>query len=134
MSQEKFSVRGAQALFGAAFTYAFTGVLVREVSPMWGDKAQVAARWLLVFAALLAYGFFRKPKAGVPRNKLSHAIGLGIMFVLVVLFFTAAIEKTTLANTLFTFYATNLVASFLVGTFVLGEGVTSSKLLATAFA
>ena len=60
MAKEKYTVKGAEALFAAAFTYAFTGVLVREMTPMWGDKAQVAARYTLVFIFLMFYGHFKK--------------------------------------------------------------------------
>lgn len=130
----RFSAKGAEALFGAAFTYAFTGVLVREVSSMWGDKAQVAVRWTLVFILLIIYGLFKNTEDKFPKEKLIHGVGLGISFTLVVLFFTAAIGKTTLANTLFTFYATNLIASFLFGTFILKENVSQTKLIAIALA
>jgi drug/metabolite transporter (DMT)-like permease len=134
MSKEKFSVKGAQALFAASFTYAFTGVLVRAMSSMWGDKAQVAVRYALVFIVLLLYGFVRKTQAKIPRHKLLYAVALGFMFALVVLFFTFAIQKTTIANSLFTFYATNMIVSFVFGTFILRERVSKSKLVAIIFA
>lgn len=101
---------------------------------MWGDKAQVAVRWTLVFILLIIYGLFKNTEDKFPKEKLIHGVGLGISFTLVVLFFTAAIGKTTLANTLFTFYATNLIASFLFGTFILKENVSQTKLIAIALA
>src|SRR4051812_12817694 len=133
MTKQKFTAKGAEALFAAAFTYAFTGVLVREVSSMWGDKAQVAARYILVSLFLVAYGLFRKAKDKIPQNKLAYAVFLGISFALVVLFFTFSIQKTTLANTLFTFYATDMLVSFLLGTALLKEKVSKVKILAIIF-
>ncbi len=101
---------------------------------MWGDKAQVAARYTLVFIFLMLYGYSKKIKTKIPRDKLIYALGLGVSFALVVLLFTFALQKTTLANTLFTFYATNLVTSFLLGTFILKERVSGTKLLAIVLA
>jgi drug/metabolite transporter (DMT)-like permease len=134
MNSQKHAARGAEALFAAAFTYAFTGVLVREMEPMWGDKAQVAIRWILVFLFLALYDFFKRIKATVPAGKLGYVLALGIVFPGTVMFFTFSIQKTTLANTLFTFYAMNMVASFLLGTFLLKEKVSRVKILAILFA
>lgn len=134
MSKPEFNVKGAQALFAAAFTYAFTAVLVREVSSIWGDKAQVAARWILVFMFLMLYTYFRKTKAKIPREKLIYTIPLGITFAITVLFFTFSVQKTTIANALFTFYAAGMAASFLLGTFLLKEKVSAVKLWALGFA
>lgn len=134
MTKEKFSVRGAQALLGTAFAYAFTGILVRAMGSMWGDKAQTAVRFTLVAVCMLLYGYFRKTKASIPRAKLPYAVGLGLAFALIVLFFTFSIQKTTISNSLFTFYATNMAVSFLAGTFVLKETVSKSKVVALVFA
>jgi drug/metabolite transporter (DMT)-like permease len=134
MARDKYTAKGAQALFASAFAYAFTPVLVREVAPMWGDKAQVAARWSLVFIILIVYGLFRNTKAKIPRSKLLYAISLGATFALTVLFFTFAVQKTTIANSLFTFYAANMIVSFLLGTLILKEAVSRSKILAIVLA
>ena len=133
-AKEKSSAKGAQALFAAAFTYAFTPVLVREMTPMWGDKAQVAIRWFLVAVFLIIYGFFKKTKVKIPRNKRAYAATLGVSFALVVLFFTFSVQKTTIANALFTYYATNMITSFLLGTFLLKESVSRTKIVAIIFA
>ncbi len=80
---------------------------------MFSDSAQVAARYVVAFALILLYlYFFKKAKAKVPRAKLGYAIALGIAFAATVLFFTLSVQKTTIANSLFTLYAANLLASF----------------------
>lgn len=126
--------RGAEALFGAAFLYAMTGILVREVAPMWGNDAQVAARYGLVLAFLTLYGLIGRNRFRVPRPKLPAAISLSLLFALVVLFFTAAVEKTTVANSLFTYYAANMIVSFVLGTLILHEKIPVSKAIALILA
>ncbi len=130
----RHGLSGAEALFGAAFMYAMTGILVREVAPMWGNDAQVAARYALVLLLLTAYGLFKKDKLRVPKAKLPAAAALSILFALVVLFFTSAVENTTVANSLFTYYAANMVVSFLLGTLILREGAPVSKIIAILLA
>ncbi len=118
----------------SAFAYALTGILVREVAPMWGDKAQVAARFSLVLLLLGAFRIMSKSHTTVPKAKLPLAVGLGLGFAAIVLLLTAAIGKTTIANALFVFYASSMASSFMAGTALLKEVVTSNKLLALAFA
>lgn len=130
----KRSLGGAEALFGAALMYAMTGILVREVAPMWGNNAQVAARYVLVLVFLTAYGLAKRKKLSIPTPKLTAAIALGILFALVILFFTAAVENTTVANSLFTFYATNMIVSFVLGTLILREGISYPKAIAIVLA
>lgn len=134
MIKSRRSLSGAEALFGAAFVYAFTGVMVREMSPMWGDKAQVAARYLPVFFFLLGLRFITKSKAKIPQNQYFNSFGFAIAFALVVLFFTASIQNTTLANCLFVFYASNMVTSFLLGTVLLNEQISKNRMIALFFA
>lgn len=133
MTQEKFSAKGAQALFAAALIYSTTGVLVREMGYMWGDQAQVFVRYILVFVFLVLFAYHRKTPR-IPKDKLVFAAALGITFALLVLFFTMSVQRTTIANSLFTFYATNLITSFLLGTFILKEKVTTPKIIALLFA
>lgn len=131
---QKYSVKGGEALFGAALLYSFSAVLIRELGTMWGDKAQVAARFVPVFIFLVGYSLISKKKRSIPRAKLKYGIALSASFASVVLFFTAAVQHTTIANTLFTFFATNMIASFLFGTFLLREKVTIAKIVAIIFA
>ncbi len=121
-------------MFGAAFLYATTGILVREVAPMWGNNAQVAVRYALVLVFLVLYGLIKKKTFIVPQSKLPAAAALSILFALVVLFFTSAIENTTVANSLFTYYAANMVISFILGTLILREGLSVYKIIAIVLA
>lgn len=134
--KRRSSTLGAEALFASAFLYAFTGVLVREVSPMWGNDAQVAARMLLAFGFISAFLYFKKSAVPIPPKIRPTMIAWGLVYALIVLFFTASLSYTTLANVLFVYYATTLIVSFVLGTFVLGESVDLFKLssLALAFA
>lgn len=132
--KQKYSATGAEALFASAFVYALTAILVREVAPMWGDKAQVAVRFVLVLLLLSGYSLLRKHKATVPKAKLPLVVALGLAFAIMVLLFTSAIGKTTIANVLFVFYGSNMIASFIAGTILLKENVTIHKVLALAFA
>jgi drug/metabolite transporter (DMT)-like permease len=134
MTRRKFTPKGAEALFVAAFSYALTGILVREVSPMWGDKAQVVARFAIVLVLLAVYNLWRRHKPAIPEGKLLSLLGLGLTFAIMVLLFTSAIGKTTVANVLFVFYATNMITAFLLGTLILKEVVSRNKLSALILA
>lgn len=134
MIKRRNSATGAEALFAAAFTYALTGILVREVSPMWSDSGQVAARFVLVLVILIGYSLARSKRLAFPRNRLGLIFGLGLAFAGMVLFFTYALGKTTVANVLFVFYAVNMISAFAFGTVLLKENVTPSKMVAIGFA
>ena len=134
MSKEKVSARGAEAIFAAAMLYSFSAILVRGMGTMWTDAAQVAVRALLTAALLYVFYFFQKNKIKVPKDKLAETVTLGISFALVVLFFTLSIQKTTIANSMFTFYASTMISSFLLGTFFLKEKVSLQKAIAIVVA
>lgn len=134
MTKENLSTKGAEALFGAAIAYALTGIFVRAVSPMWTDKAQVAVRFSLVFFFLAAYQLLRKNRSWVPSRQLAPILFGGLLSTIMILSFTFAIGKTTIANVLFVFYAANMITSFLLGTLTLKEQVTRTKLIALGFA
>lgn len=131
---QRHKVGGAEALFVAAFTYALTGILVREVSPMWSDSGQVFARFALVLVFLSVYRLFKREKWSLTGAQVYLAGALGLLFSLMVLFFTVAIGKTTVANVLFVFYATNMISSFGLGTAFLKENITRSKIIALILA
>lgn len=130
MSKEKLSAKGAEAIFGAALLYSFSAILVRGMGTMWTDAAQVAVRALLTATILYVVYFFQKNKLKIPKDKLLESVTLGVSFALVVLFFTLSIQKTTIANSMFTFYASTMISSFLLGTFLLKEKVSMQKSIA----
>src|ERR1700754_2010124 len=125
---------GVEALLAAAFFYAGTNALVRYMSPMWGDQAQVFARFAVAWLILVGVSHFRKTKpAHVLKNKVGLAVSLSILQALAILFYTLAVQKTTIANMLFVSYATTMIVQFILGTAVLKEKVTGVKLIAIAF-
>ncbi|OGL23176.1 hypothetical protein A2791_05875 [Candidatus Saccharibacteria bacterium RIFCSPHIGHO2_01_FULL_46_30] len=135
MAKTKITFGGSEALLGAAFLFALTNVLIREMSEMWGDQAQVAVRFALVWLILVVFTYFKKSaKTTIPRSKRTTAITYSIVAAISILFFTLSVQATTIANTLFTSNATELFVAFLLGSFFLREKITLKKLLAILLA
>ena len=126
---------GSQALLVAAFLFAFTNVLIREMAEMWGDQAQVAARFMLVWIILMTFSRIAKAQAPkVPRAKLPTAIAYSLIAGIAILFFTLSVQTTTIANTLFTSNAAELFIAFMLGTLILREKLTARKIIALSLA
>ncbi len=135
MLKTKTTIGGSEALLGAAFLFALTNVLVREMADMWGDQAQVAARFALVWLILIACTRLKKStKTRIPRSKRMTAIAYSIVAAISILFFTLSVQATTIANTLFTSNAAELFVAFLLGSILLREKVTARKLVAIGLA
>lgn len=135
MQKSKMTLGGTEALLGAAFLFAATNVLVREMADMWGDQAQVAARFALVWLILVVFAHIKKgTKSVIPRSKIMIAMGYSIIAAIGILFFTLSVQKTTIANTLFTSNATELFVAFFLGTLLLKEKLTIRKLFAIGLA
>lgn len=134
MKKHKVSIGGTQALLGAAFLFALTNVLVREMATMWGDQAQVAARFALVWLLLMIFSRFQSKKIHIPRTRMLSAVLYGLFASIAILFFTLSVQMTTIANTLFTSNATELFIAFLLGTILLREKLTSRKIIAIVLA
>jgi len=130
MPKSKTSLTGGEALLSAAFLFATTNVLVREMAHMWGSQAQLGARFGLVWVILAAYAHFRGKKVSIPRSKRLLVTAYSALAALSILFFTLSVQMTTIANTLFTSNATELVGAFLLGSLLLREKVTGRKLIA----
>lgn len=135
MLKRKITLGGSEALLGAAFLFAITNVLVREMATMWGDQAQVAARFALVWVILIILMQLTKGRRKtIPASKRAIAIAYSIIAAVSILFFTLSVQATTIANTLFVSNATELFVAFLLGTFILREKITPMKLAAIALA
>jgi drug/metabolite transporter (DMT)-like permease len=134
MSKSKITLGGSEALLGAAFLFAATNVLVREMAYMWGDQAQVAARFALVWVILIVFARFKGINPSIPRKKMLPAIAYSVFAAVSILFFTLSVQMTTIANTLFTSNATELFVAFLLGTLLLKEKLTRRKIIAIALA
>ncbi|MFZ1301460.1 MAG: DMT family transporter [Candidatus Microsaccharimonas sp.] len=134
MAKSKITLGGTEALLAAAFFFAITNVLVREMATMWGDQAQVAARFALVWVLLAGYALFARKKVSIPRSKIPIAVAYSIGAAVAILFFTLSLQATSIANTLFTSNAVELFVGFLLGTIILKESVTRRKIIAIALA
>jgi drug/metabolite transporter, DME family len=122
--------KGASALLGAAFIYACFGLLVREMAVMFGDNAQTAFRFVVAFALLGIFSLLIKRPVKISRQTLLKIVCLGIAFCGVVLFFTMSVNLTKLGNSVFLLYAGSIIASLLIGTLVLKEKLTTTKVIA----
>lgn len=129
MQSRKVTLRGAEALFGSAIAYAFTAVFIKIVAPMWGDKAQVLVRWGLVFIFLIIYGYLTKQDYKITFRQFGGVFAIGLTFIIVVLLFTSGIQKTSVANALFTYFGTVIIAAFTFGTLFLKESITKLKII-----
>lgn len=135
MPKIKRVISGSEALLSAAFLFAFTNVLVREMASMWGDQAQVAVRFALVWLILFVFMRLKKDnKTVIPVSKRTTAIAYSVVAALSILFFTLSVQATTIANTLFTSNATELFVAFLLGSILLREKITAKKLIAIGLA
>lgn len=135
MSKFKTSLGGSEALLAAALLFAVTNVLVREMADMWGNQAQVAARFAIVWLILVVFARIRKgAKTVIPRSKIMTAVTYSILASVSILFFTLSVQMTTIANTLFTSNATELFVAFLLGTLLLKEKLTIRKFIAIGLA
>ena len=134
MTKSSITLGGSEALLAAAFLYATTNVLVREMAHMWGDQAQVAARFGLVWVILVVFARFKTNNASIPKTKRLTAVLYSIAAAVSILLFTLSVQLTTIANTLFTSNATELFVAFLLGTILLGEKLNRQKVIAIALA
>lgn len=131
MRKIHYTATGIEALVAAAFFYAGTNALVRYMSPMWGDQAQVFARFAVAGLILIAINYSRKKNVvNALRGRIRIIIALSVLQALTILFYTLAVQETTIANMLFVSYATTMIVQFLLGSFVLKEEVNKLKLLA----
>lgn len=134
MLKRKLSIGGTEALLGAAFLFALTNVLVREMATMWGDQAQVAVRFAIVWLILVLFAKTRSKNTSIPQDKKLPALLYALCAAAAILFFTLSVQSTTIANTLFTSNATELFVAFLLGSILLKEKLTLKKFIAIGFA
>jgi drug/metabolite transporter (DMT)-like permease len=131
MIKPKITLGGTEALLGAAFLFAITNVLVRVMASMWGTQAQVAVRFALVWVILIIYSLVRKnTRKVIPSSKLLPAVAYSLLASAAILFFTISVQKTAIANTLFTSNAAEISVAFLLGTILLREKLTIRKIIA----
>lgn len=128
------SRKGFYALTGAAFIYATFGVIIRFLSPAFGDNFQVLARFFVAAAIISVFNIITGKASRLAGKTILRISALGIAFVSVVLLFTYSINNTKIANTVFLLYAGSLTSSFLIGTYIFKEKVTINKAAAIVLA
>lgn len=134
MGGRVYTAKGANALFGASLGYAFTAVLIREVSTMWGDKAQVAVRWAGAFLLILLFVLYKRINLKVGNREFAHLFGLSISFTLLVTLFVLSVQKISIANALFVYFASCIIGTFIFGTIVFKEKIGIHKIIASLLA
>jgi drug/metabolite transporter (DMT)-like permease len=134
MVKEVKNVSGAGALLASAFIYGSYGLLVREMSKMFGNSTQVAVRFALAAVIIALFNVGMRKALRLPRPVLFRAIALGVVTAIILVLFTISINATTIANTVFTIYAGSIVTSFVVGTIFFKEKVSPSKIVAIVVA
>ncbi len=120
---------GIAALAGAALVYSTFGIMARELGHMWSDEAQVAARFALAAVILTVIWFVRR-RAKLPKRTRRIALLSGPLLLMTGLFFTYAIQHTTLANTIFLYYGGSVLTMFTLSSLWLRERVTKTKVAA----
>ncbi|MGH3546154.1 MAG: EamA family transporter [Mycobacteriales bacterium] len=129
--------RGALALLGAAALYASFGVPIRILDTWFGHSTQAAARFAVAAAILAGITVWQGSRVALHqllRERFWPALGLAAAVSAEVVFFTAAVTRTTLANTVFLLYAGTIVTSLAMGALLFGEHMTATKAVATAIA
>jgi len=128
MIKKQHTLSGASALLGAAFIYSTFGILVREMSKMFGDIAQSAARFGLAAVIIIVVCLVLKKKLALPRREALLSATLGLCFAIVIALYSIAANATTLSNAVAVLYGSSIVTSFIVGTVFLKEKVTKTKI------
>lgn len=134
MTKTSFHTRGALALLAAAAIYASFGLLIREIAKMFGDNAQVVARFAVALLILLVIQLVMKHSLRVSKKDLLKVVALGVATGLVVLLFTVSVLNTKIANSVFLLYAGTIATSLVLGTFLLKEKLTYAKGVAIGLA
>lgn len=123
-------LRGALSLLAAAALYGSFGVPIRILGTLFGDSTQVAVRFFIAAMFLGGFILWRGDRAVVRRVLSEHhwrVFSLAGMFSVEAIFFTIAVIRTPLANTIFLLYAGGIITSLIIGTLVWGEPMTLLK-------
>lgn len=120
---------GIPAIILASFFFACLSALNRIIPQSVGTFHQVLIRTLMMGGMFLLSGFFMK---GLKKIKLKHLplfLARGVMVAADFSTFFIAVSYLQLGVTLFLFYASNIIANYLYGFFVLHEKITRIKLI-----
>lgn len=106
------SFKGFLSLLGAAIIYGSFGVLVRYVSPMFGNNFQVTLRFVLAALIITILNLLRGQMLKISKSIIVRVSLLGLAFACVGLLLTYSVLHTKLANTIFLLYAGSLTSTF----------------------
>ncbi len=127
-------MRGGLALFGASAIYASFGPLIRVLSDMFGDYAQVAARmglaFILLFIVALLFGRIKR----LSRTQILYSLLLGVATTGILVFFTMAVVEIKIATAVFLLYAASMISSLIFGTIFFKESLGIKKVIALVLA
>jgi len=130
MFRKSEKMTGAGALLSAALIYATFGILIRESSEMFGNGAQIAIRFAAAAFLILIFKLILQKTLTLSRQQTVKTLSLGVVFALIVIFFTIAVNETKIANSVFLLYAGSIISSLIVGTMFLKESLSKAKILA----
>lgn len=108
-------LKAGSALLAAAVIYASFGLLIRILSDMYGDFAQVTARFLLAAAILLIIRAVTKKALNLTKSQFFTASLVGITFSALIMLFTLGIMTEKIATVIFVFYAASIVSALFFG-------------------
>lgn len=134
MLRKSEKITGAGALLCAALIYATFGILIRESSEMFGNGAQIAIRFAAAAVLLLVFKLLVCKALSLSRQQMIRTLSLGVVFALIVIFFTISVNETKIANSVFLLYAGSIISSLVVGTVFLKERLSKAKVLAIVVA
>ena len=113
--------RAGSALLGAALIYASFGLLIRILSDMYGDFAQVTARFLLAAAILFIIRAIAKKSLNLSKKQFIFASIIGVTFSALIMLFTLGVVTEKIATVIFVFYAASIISSLFFGSMFFKE-------------
>jgi len=113
--------RAGSALLGAALIYASFGLLIRILSDMYGDFAQVTARFLLAAAILFIIRAIAKKSLNLTKKQFVFASIIGVTFSALIMLFTLGVMTEKIATVIFVFYAASIISSLFFGSMFFKE-------------
>jgi drug/metabolite transporter (DMT)-like permease len=115
---------GLAALLLAAALFGAFGPLIREMSKMFGDAAQVTARlsigFLVATSLISVTGRMRR----FPKANHGRLFSLGAAQAGIYTFFTLSVTQTKIANTTFLLFAGIILVSTVLGVVIFRERIT----------
>jgi len=117
------------ALMTCGLLYALYGPLTRITGNNFGEITQTFIRAIMRIIILLVVLLFRREIKTVKKDDLGWFIISGITAAGTTLLYTYAIQNLSMGTTMFLFYGTGTIVSFVIGKLLYNELLTKSKLI-----